>query len=72
MNEHAIGRPMEILLIEDSLIDARLTMAALQNGQVKHRLTLIRDGSEALEFLFQRDKFARAPRPDLILLTTPN
>ena len=59
---------MEILLVEDNLIDAKLAIAALKKGEIKHRLTLIRDGEEALEFLQQRGKFARAPRPDLILL----
>jgi CheY-like chemotaxis protein len=59
---------MEILLVEDSLIDARATIAALQKGQIQHRLTLIRDGLEAMEFLRREGKFARAPRPDLILL----
>ncbi|HVX60991.1 MAG TPA: response regulator [Pirellulales bacterium] len=59
---------MEILLVEDGLVDARVTIAALKKGQIQHRLTLIRDGQEALEFLRQEGKFARAPRPDLILL----
>jgi len=68
MMKQAVGRPMEILLVEDSLVDARLTIAALQQGQLQHRLTLIRDGEEAMEFLHQQGKFARAPRPDLILL----
>lgn len=63
-----VGRPMEVLLVEDSLMDARLTMAALQKGQIPHRMTLVRDGQEALEFLFRRGVFARAPRPDLVLL----
>ena len=63
-----VGRPMEVLLVEDSLVDARLTIGALQRGQIPHRLTLVRDGQEALEFLFRRGVFARAPRPDLILL----
>ncbi len=67
-HNQTVGRPMEILLVEDSLVDARLTMGALKQGQVKHRLTLIRDGEEALEFLRQEGKFARAPRPDLLLL----
>jgi CheY-like chemotaxis protein len=35
---------------------------------IQHRLTLIRDGVEAMEFLRQQGKFSRAPRPDLILL----
>lgn len=59
---------MEILLVEDGLVDARVTIAALKKGEIQHRLTLIRDGQEALEFLRQEGKFARAPRPDLILL----
>jgi chemotaxis family two-component system response regulator Rcp1 len=68
MSGQPIGRPMEILLVEDSLVHARITMGALKNGQVKHRMTLVRDGEEALEFLCRRGRFARAPRPDLILL----
>ena len=68
MPHHTIGRPMEILLAEDSLIDARLTIRALKQGGLPHRLTLVRDGAEALEFLFRRGRFAQAPRPDLILL----
>jgi CheY-like chemotaxis protein len=59
---------MEILLVEDSLLDARLTIAALKKGGLQHRLTLVRDGLEAVEFLSQEGRFARAPRPDLILL----
>jgi CheY-like chemotaxis protein len=59
---------MEIVLIEDSLLDARLTIAALQKGDLRHRLTLLRDGQEGLEFLTRHGKFAQAPRPDLILL----
>ena len=68
MSRHTIGRPMEILLVEDSLLDARLTIAALKKGSLQHRLTLVRDGLEAVEFLSREGKFARAPRPDLILL----
>lgn len=68
MSHHTIGRPMEILLVEDSLIDARLTIAALRKGGLKHRLTLARDGAEAADFLFRRGRFALAPQPDLILL----
>jgi CheY-like chemotaxis protein len=68
MKEDTVGRPMEILLVEDNLADARLTIEALRDGNVKHRLTLIRDGLEAHEFLYREGKFARAPRPDLILL----
>jgi CheY-like chemotaxis protein len=71
MSDHrsdTIGRPMEILMVEDNLADARLAIEALREGQVKHRLTLVRDGLEAMEFLNREGRFSRAPRPDLILL----
>lgn len=64
----AVGRPMEILLIEDSLVSARLTMGALRSGNVQHRLTWLTDGQEALDFLYQRGLYTRVPHPDLILL----
>jgi two-component system, chemotaxis family, response regulator Rcp1 len=64
----AVGRPMEILLVEDSLVSARIAMGALKNGQVQHRMTWLTDGQEALDFLSKRGLYARAPRPDLILL----
>lgn len=62
------GRPMEIVLVEDSAADACMTMDALKKGHIRHRLTLIRDGEEAMQFLHRERWFARAPRPDLILL----
>jgi two-component system, chemotaxis family, response regulator Rcp1 len=68
MMQETIGRPMEILLVEDNLSDARLAIESLRDGQIKHRLTLICDGEEAYEFLNREGRFARAPRPDLILL----
>jgi CheY-like chemotaxis protein len=68
MSRGAVGRPMEILLVEDDLEDAGLTIEALRGGEVPCRISLVCDGEEALEFLFQRGKFRRAPRPDLLLL----
>ena len=68
MGENTVGRPMEILLVEDSLTSARLTMGSLRNGDVQHRLTWLRDGVDALQFLRREEKYRQAPRPDLILL----
>ena len=68
MNQDTVGRPMEVLLVEDNLDDARLAIEALRRGDIKHRLTLVRDGEEALEFLQQKGRFVHAPKPDLILL----
>lgn len=68
MMPDTVGRAMEILLVEDELVQARLAMEAIRRGEFRHRTTLVRDGEEALDFLFQRGVFRRAPRPDLILL----
>jgi CheY-like chemotaxis protein len=59
---------MEILLVEDDLLHARLALEAVSRGEFRHRTTLVLNGQEALDFLFRRGIFHRAPRPDLILL----
>jgi CheY-like chemotaxis protein len=59
---------MEILLVEDSLADARLTKRALQKSRLASNLHVVRDGMEAMAFVQGREPFANAPRPDLILL----
>jgi two-component system response regulator len=66
--ERVVGRPMEILLVEDDLEDAGTTIETLRGGQVPCRVSLVRDGEEALAFLRHQAHFARTPRPDLILL----
>jgi CheY-like chemotaxis protein len=68
MQENVAGRPMEILLIEDSLTVGTRTMGALRSGSFPHRCTWLTDGERALEFLHQQGIYALAPRPDLILL----
>lgn len=61
-------KPMEILLVEDGLMDARVTILALRRSGIHHRLTLVRSVGEAIQFLKRDGIFARAPRPDLLLL----
>ena len=61
-------RPMEILLVEDGLMDARVTIHALRRSGIHHRLTLVRRVDEAIEFLQRQGVFTRAPKPDLLLL----
>jgi CheY-like chemotaxis protein len=63
-----LGRPAEILLVEDNLGDIRLTQEALQESRVRNRLSVARDGVEALAFLRREDHHAEAATPDLILL----
>jgi len=60
--------PIEILLIEDSPADVRLTREALREEKLYNNLHVVTDGEEALAFLRREGKHARAPRPDLILL----
>lgn len=62
------NRPIEILLVEDNHIDVRFTQEALKEGKVSNRLHVARDGEEALDYLFQREAFKDAVRPDIILL----
>lgn len=68
MSKETVGRPLEVLLVEDDLDDAGLTFEALKQGEVPCRISLVRDGEEALEFLHKSGRYARAPRPDIILL----
>ena len=59
---------MEILLVEDDLEDAGLTMEALNKEQIQCRVSLVRDGEEAMEFVRRQGRYGRAPRPDIVLL----
>lgn len=68
MREDTVGRPMEILMVEDSLSQARLTMGALRQSLVDHRMTWLADGDEAVRFLMREGRYRQAPQPDLVLL----
>ncbi|QDS90416.1 Response regulator rcp1 [Rosistilla ulvae] len=68
MFSQTVCRPMEILLVEDGLLDARVTILALGRCSIHHRVTLVRSISEALAFVRQEGVFRRAPQPDLVLL----
>ncbi len=71
MNNPQNGSPakvIDILLIEDNPGDVRLAQEALKESKVRNRLYVTEDGVEGLAFLRRQGKYARAPRPDLILL----
>ena len=60
-----------ILLIEDDKNHALLEMRCLQDSDVENRIILARDGEEALDYLFQRGRYAdnaENPQPDLVVL----
>jgi CheY-like chemotaxis protein len=58
----------QVLLVEDSPGDVRLTQEAFRAVHAAIHLHVARDGAEALAFLKQEGNFADVPRPDLILL----
>ena len=60
--------PIEVLLVEDSPGDIRLTREALKDAKVHINLHVAMDGTEAMAFLLCQGEHANAPRPDLILL----
>jgi len=68
MNNPGAARPVEILLVEDSPGDALLIEETFQETKVLNSLSVVRDGVEALDFLYSRGRHVAAPRPDLILL----
>ena len=64
-------RPFDILLVEDNPADVEITIEAFRRSHKGNRVFVCRDGEEALDFLYQRGRYAKvgsAPRPDLILM----
>lgn len=62
---------IEILLIEDSSSDAKLTIRALQKGNISNNITHLSDGAEALDFIFAKGKYSERDvlnKPKIILL----
>jgi chemotaxis family two-component system response regulator Rcp1 len=60
--------PIEVLLVEDSPGDVRLTREAFKDAKVHINLHVASDGTEAMAFLGRVGEHANVPRPDLILL----
>src|SRR5258706_921919 len=62
---------LEILLVEDNQDDMDLALYALKRGKVANRISVVRDGEEALDFLFCRGAFAQRSfdhPPKIVLL----
>ena len=62
---------VEILLVEDNPVDVELTLHALRNNNLANRIQVVRDGEEALDFLFARGAYSGRNHdtpPKLILL----
>lgn len=61
-------QPIEVLLVEDDPGDELMTREAFEDNKIRNTLHVVRDGQEALDFLYRRGDHPDAPRPDLILL----
>lgn len=62
---------LTILLVEDNFEHLRLTKYILKSQNVPGEVFVVRDGQEAVDFLYKRNQFAdasRYPRPNLVLL----
>lgn len=62
------GDLVEILLVEDNPGDVRLTKETFKDAKVRNRLTVAKDGPEALAILAGKGAYAEHPRPDVVLL----
>jgi two-component system response regulator len=61
---------VEILLAEDNESDAEMTIRALRRKNLANNLVWVKDGAEALDFIFRRGAYASRPNgsPKLVLL----
>ena len=66
--DRKIQRPIRILLVEDNLGDVTLITEVFKDSKRDIRIHRVKDGEEALDFLYRRGRFAGEERPDLILL----
>jgi two-component system response regulator len=60
--------PIQVLLVEDDPGDELMTREAFEDNKINNTLHVVRDGQEALDFLYRAGPYADAPRPDLVLL----
>jgi|SRR5664279_1423862 FOG: CheY-like receiver len=64
-------KPSVILLVEDNEDHAMLVTLAFEDLELKYELHWVKNGSEAMDYLYQRGVYSNpenSPRPDLILL----
>lgn len=67
-NQTGQGSPVEILLVEDNLNDARLTQDLLHEDKLQNRLTVVDDGVKAMAYLHGMGEYKDRVLPDIVLL----
>lgn len=71
VEDEADHQPIDILLVEDTEADVKITMRAFKKARLKNNVFVVRDGQEALDYLYHQGPYAdvkKFPYPDLILL----
>jgi chemotaxis family two-component system response regulator Rcp1 len=68
MKQQDNSKVIDILLVEDNEGDARLALESMRDSKICNKMHHVSDGEEAMAFLRKEGKYAKAPRPDLILL----
>jgi two-component system response regulator len=70
MTAMEIIEQIEILLVEDNALDAELTMRALKKGKLANKLMWVKDGQQALDYLFRQGAYTQREEtsPRLVLL----
>jgi CheY-like chemotaxis protein len=63
-----IGKPVEILLVEDNIGDVGLIEEVFEEAKIKNILNIAEDGEEAMLYLRGKGRFSGSPRPDIIIL----
>jgi CheY-like chemotaxis protein len=61
-------KPIHILLVEDNDGDIFLTIEALEERKVLNKVSVVKDGKEAIDFLEKKGSYTGAEYPDLIVL----
>jgi len=61
-------KEVHILLVEDNEGDILLTLDAFEESKIRTRISVVKNGADALDFLFKKGNFIEVDRPDLILL----
>lgn len=61
-------KSIQILLVEDNEGDILLTKEAFEESRLRNKITVVKNGRDAVDYLFKQGKFKEAATPDLVLL----
>lgn len=62
------NKQVRILLVEDNSADARWITEIFKDYHIKNEMHVVKDGVEAIDYLYQKGKYKDTPCPDIIIL----